>query len=515
MLPFLDGPPAAYAALRALFAASGFSAAEVEKRVGIDDIHLFRPIGEGRQQSTDLIDALDLLIVLFMDGVAVPISDVRRLLPEGGEAALLDLGLIAPHPLAPERYAAGLRIYPIDGVFIASDLEKTTPGLRRPEELEPPDHVFSALTTLTGTFLDQLPSTPCGRFLELCAGSGVAALLAARFSDHVWAADITERSTAFARFNARLNGIENFTAVCGDLYEPVAGLQFDRIVAHPPYVPAPENTMIYRDGGEDGEWVVRNILAGLPGYLAPGGRFYLTCAASDRRDAPLEDRVRAMIGATENEFDLLVVSHYALPPAEYYGRLAASGRIDFDVAEARIALFRKLEAEQIVYCSLVLQRRATERAPFTIRRERREGSAATEAEWLMNWCTRIAEEDVLSMLLDARPRLLATPRLEVAHRVEDGEWKVDTSRIATEYPFVRTVDISLNGAMLLTLCDGIHTGREVFARVRSSGAMPNEVPELSFAEFLRELVTEGVIGFGEEPSPAAPASIPPKPMPTP
>lgn len=515
MLPFLDGSDAAHAAVRSLFVTAGFTSQNVEKRIGIDDIHAFKPIGEGRKQSTGLDDALDVLVRLFMDGVAVPMAKVRAMLPEGGEAALLDLGLIAPHPDAPDEYAAGLRIYPIDGVYIASDLEWTTPGLRQPEELEPPDHVFSALTSLTGTFLDQLPKTPCDRFLELCAGTGVAALIASRFSGHTWSADITERSTAFARFNARLNGIGNFTAVCGDLYEAVAGQTFDRIVAHPPYVPAPENEMIYRDGGEDGEWIIRRILSGLNDHLAPGGRFYLTCATSDRRDAPVEDRIRAMIGEAEKEFDLLVVVHYALPPGEMYGRLAVSRRVEFETALQRIELFRELDAERIVYCSIILQRRATDRAPFTIRRERTEASRAAEAEWLMNWCTRCAEEDVVPMLLDARPRLLSIPRLEVTHRVENGEWKVATSKIVTEYPFLRTVEISLNGAMLLSLCDGNHTGREVFARVRAGGAMPQEVPESAFAEFLRELVTEGIIGFGEEPVAPVPSAGPVKPLPTP
>src|SRR5690606_27461688 len=109
-----------------------------EARIGIDDIHLFKPIGEGRQNAQELGDALDVLIRLFMDCIPVLVSEVDRLLPEGGSAALLALGLIAPHPRAADRYAAGLRIYPIDGAFIASDLESTTPGLRAREDLEPP-----------------------------------------------------------------------------------------------------------------------------------------------------------------------------------------------------------------------------------------------------------------------------------------------------------------------------------------------------------------------------------------
>lgn len=163
----------------------------------------------------------------------------------------------------------------------------------------------------------------------------------------------------------------------------------------------------------------------------------------------------------------------------------------------------------MVYCSLVLQRHTRSRPPFTLRRERREASAAKETDWLLRWSTRLAEEDILPLLMEARPRLLPHPRLEVLHRVESGEWKVASSKLQIEYPFVRTVEISLNGSMLLTLCDGTHTVREILERVQAAGAISAEVPELSFAEFIRELITEGVLGIGDEPTYAPPMATEP------
>jgi SAM-dependent methyltransferase len=502
MLPFRPDSPADLAAARALFAEAGFTTAGVCGRLGLQKINAVRTIGEGRTIGIDVSDALDVLTRLFIDGVAVPAEPVEALLPAPGREALLRIGLIARHPRAPDHYAASVRLYPTEGLYIVSDLESVGPGLADPENLEPPDHVFSAITSLTGTFLSQVPRTPCDRFLELCAGTGIAALMASRFARHAWALDITERSTRFAEFNARLNGIENVTALRGDLYDPVAGLTFDRIVAHPPYVPASETKMVYRDGGEDGEQIVRRILAELPAYLAEGGRFYLTCVATDRKDAPLERRIRDMVGDRETEFDVVVISHYALPPAEYYGRLAASGRISFDTAEQRIHLFRELQAERIVYSSMVLQRHAHPgaRAAFTARRERTEAAEWPETEWLVDWLTRLAEGDVLPAILESRPRLLPHARLQVTHRVEEGEWKVESSKVTVEYPFIRTVEMSVNAATLLTLCDGEHSVHEILDRLKSAGALSPEVPPESFAEFIRELVTEGVLGVGGEPS---------------
>jgi SAM-dependent methyltransferase len=503
-LPFRHGSPEDFSAVRDLLEASGYTTDAVCGRAGIHAIEEFRTVAEGRTTGAGLDDSLDALIRLFMDGAPVPTTALEALLPAPGVAALERLRLIARHPSPLEAYAATVRLYPTRGVYVASDLDTEAPGVAEPDELEPPDHVFSAITTLTGTFLRQLPSTPCDRFLELCAGTGIAALAASRVAGHVWAADITERSTKFAEFNALLNGIDNFSAVEGDLYDPVRGLTFDRIAAHPPYVPATEIRMVYRDGGEDGEEVIRRILGQLPDFLETGGEFHLTCVASDRAGAPLEQRIREMIGEAEQEFDLLLVTHYLMSPGEYYGRLAASGRISYTLAEERTFLFRQLQAEQIVYCSATLRRHGSERAPFTLRRERREGSEAAEAEWLLRWSTRVAEEDVAGMLLDSRPRLLPHARLHVTHRVEQGEWKVDNAKVMVEYPYVRTVDLSLNAAMLLTLCDGEHTVREILARIQAAGAIPSEVPEAAFAEFIRELVTEGVLGVGGEPRPAAP-----------
>ena len=83
----------------------------------------------------------------------------------------------------------------------------------------------------------------------------------------------------------------------GDLYEPVRGSRFDRIVAHPAYVPALEPGAIYADGGEDGEFITRAIVQGLPRFLEPQGRFYCGTMGVEREGEPYEQRVRQWLGA--------------------------------------------------------------------------------------------------------------------------------------------------------------------------------------------------------------------------
>ena len=82
---------------------------------------------------------------------------------------------------------------------------------------------------------------------------------------------------------------------------------FDVIAAHPPYVPAEETELVFRDGGADGEQITRRIVAGLADHLNPGGLFYLECMLTDRAGEPIEQRVRRMLGPLEEEFDVFVV----------------------------------------------------------------------------------------------------------------------------------------------------------------------------------------------------------------
>ncbi|MBM3893200.1 peptide chain release factor N(5)-glutamine methyltransferase [Candidatus Dependentiae bacterium] len=77
------------------------------------------------------------------------------------------------------------------------------------------------------------------RILDLCTGSGCIALALAKAFPRaeVWGIDIAEQAIALAQENALHNHITNVRFVCADLWEGVPfGLQFDLIVANPPYI---------------------------------------------------------------------------------------------------------------------------------------------------------------------------------------------------------------------------------------------------------------------------------------
>ena len=116
------------------------------------------------------------------------------------------------------------------------------------------------------------------------------------------------------------------TVVEGDMYAPVEGLTFDRIVTHPPYIPARQTELIFRDGGQDGEQIIRRAVEGLPRFLRPGGKFYALLMATDREGEDFQQRIRKWLGPDEASFDVILVSDWLHTPEELFAEKPARRR---------------------------------------------------------------------------------------------------------------------------------------------------------------------------------------------
>ena len=144
-----------------------------------------------------------------------------------------------------------------------------------------------------------------GAVLDVCTGSGVlsiaAALTAAR---SVTAVDVSRRSLATVRLNARLNGVRVRTRR-GALLDAVPGERFDLIVANPPYLPSPDalptrGTARHTEAGPDGRVLLDRLIAQAPGHLIPGGALLAAHSSVNdeqltlerMREAGLEPEVR-------------------------------------------------------------------------------------------------------------------------------------------------------------------------------------------------------------------------------
>ncbi|MDW5593901.1 methyltransferase [Conexibacter stalactiti] len=110
------------------------------------------------------------------------------------------------------------------------------------------------------------------RALDLGTGAGLLALLAP--AAEVVAVELDPFAAAVARFNVALGMHDHVSVREGSLFAPVAGERFDLIVANPPFLPAPAGVALPAcgDGGPNGDRVLRELIAGLPGHLDGDGR---------------------------------------------------------------------------------------------------------------------------------------------------------------------------------------------------------------------------------------------------
>jgi SAM-dependent methyltransferase len=493
-----------FTAVREVLAASEYTAPAVCRRLGIESIYDFRSIREGRERSRDLESSLDLLVRLFMDVELVAVATAVDLLSAAGVDALERLGLLTRYAADPSLCHAAVLLYPTESLWIASDLNASPDGSGLTELAA--DAVYPAVTKNTRHFLSLLPPTPCRRFLELCAGTGIAALLASRYAERTWAVDITERATKFARFNAALNGITTCTALQGDLYQPLRGQRFDRIVAHPPYMPALHQKYVFRDGGEDGEQVTRAILRGLPEHLLPGGQCHCTCMLTDRKGAPAEDRVREMLGERQSDFDLVVVSFQTFEPTEYYFRLALAGRATLEEVAQRHEIFSRLDVERLVYCSLVVEHHAESRPAFTARRQAGPATGLPEIEWLRRWERHAAEEGTTARLLGSRPAAPGRLKSRISQVLDGGRWSTDQCTLITETPFGLEAKCPPWTIALLELADGRRTARELLTLLQQRALVPPDASEDRFAGLVRALVGGGFLELADHPLPGGASS---------
>jgi hypothetical protein len=258
-------------------------------------------------------------------------------------------------------------------------------------------------------------------------------------------------------------------------------------------MPSLEQKYIFRDGGDDGEQITRRIIAGLPTYLRPGGRFYCTCILTERTNAPIEQRLRTMLGDRGSEFDVLVLTYRTFDPTDYYFKLALQGRASLDEVVQRHEIFQALSVEQIVYCSVVIERHAEPRPAYSTRRQVGQGMGTEEVDRLMAWKAASNAPAALPGLVEAR--LLASPhaRMRLEHALEGDRWVAKECLVFNAVPFVVEAKVPAWSGTIIARADGQRTTRDHLDFLKKSGAIPAQVPELEFAQFIRSLVDGGFL----------------------
>ena len=492
------GSDAEFAALRDMLAQCGFTPERICERLGIGGMGEYQPIWRGRTNLLAAEQALDALILLLMDGEYVAGETLERLLPPGAVGQMAALRLVARDPVRNEMWFGGCTLFPTRGMVLASDRVTAPDRAALPMTT---DAVYPAAIENIVAFMSTLPETPCDALLDIGTGSGIAALDGARWSRHAWGTDIAARSVQFAEFNRRLNGIQNARLREGDLYAPVEGLTFDRIVTHPPYVPARKNTMIFRDGGEDGEQILRRIVAGMPRFLRPGGRFYTMVTAADCEGQPFEDRLRLWLGAAQADFDLVLAAYTLTGPKDLAANSFLGQNTLVEDILYRHEMWARRKVQFLFYGSVLMRRHGTACPAITARVLKGEGFTPRHVEWLLEWNTEVRDAASRERLMGLRPCLSPHAEMGVLHRVRDGQFVPEVFSLRCNRPFEAECILQPWLAQIASRCDGQTSWREHFEKAKGGGMVSGETTAGEFLAVLEPLVSNGLLWIAEKPFP--------------
>jgi SAM-dependent methyltransferase len=375
------------------------------------------------------------------------------------------------------------------GFWLASDRYTNPDGSHF---VAAPDIVFPAIYAGTLRFLNLLPLSAAEDSLDLCAGAGVGAFVLSRCSKRAVSADISVRATQFANFNRYLNHLDHVEVVCGDLYEPVAGRTFDRIVAHPPYVPSVKDVTIWRDGGATGERVVRSIVEQLPDYLRPGGLLCVVSLGLDTKEGSFEWRVRQWLKQSAHEFDIIFATmDERKTPKEVLRNLAErEGGIGAEERQVLEATFAEAGIVNMPRGALVVRRHESGPVcqPWTLRTRLSDLTDGADFEQTFTEHSLFLDSEFVRSLTNSRPRL--APRLEVTvtNIVYEGALVPARFIFETDKPFKFSVQMDGWTVPLVAQFDGNVTPQEVYENARAAGDVPEDFGPEDFIVLVARMI---------------------------
>ena len=479
-----------FATVRAVLRKANYTEAELCRRIGITKLEDFEENTENEQTVPWDSDAAGVLFRLFIEGRYAAVDIAERHLGSEALQAMADLGLVRRDSDQPNQLFAKACLVPSAGLWLATDRWNLPDrALYYPGD----DIVYNPIGNNTLRFIKLMPELPTRNFLDLCSGSGVAALHASkRFAQHSWAADIAERSTNFAEFNRYLNAVQNMTPVTGDLYSPVADVTFDYIVAHPPYVPVLRPKYIFYDGGDDGEQILRRVIAEAPARLAPGGTLFVLAMSSDR-DLPYEQRIRQWLGDQHAEFDIGVFPIRFLEPHQWASQAVLGSPKPIEDRQAFKRLFEERQVRTLVYGPALIRRHKEPSIPVTVRRNQgTEPSGKVMLQALDAESGRV-QPGAEDRILETRYRANRAAELQALHKMDDTGWKVEQYKLQTTVPFTVEARVESWAVHAMMYCDGQHTVREVFDILVAEEVFPPQADAREFARALGVLASGGFL----------------------
>lgn len=441
---------------------------------------------------------------LFGLGDPVASALVAAAVPRTGLDGLVELGLVVVDgtTVVPQALVRPQSFVDDEGAgewWVASDLDEAALGGALPE-----DHVLGvggASLTLAGLQL----TSPAPAVLDLGTGCGIQSLRARRVSDRIVATDLSDRALAFTRLNAALNGVTGIDVRRGDLFAPVAGEVFDRIVSNPPFVITPRVDDVpsyeYRDAGRVGDGLVADVVAGVGVHLAPGGTAQLLGNWETRDGIEGLDRVRGWVDASPVPLDAWVIERELLDPVAYAELWIRDGGTVPGTAEhdrllgAWLDDFESRGVTSIGFGYILLRR--AEGAP-TLARYERVAHPLAEVGLGASLTRSLASHDRLALIDDdalAAATLVVAPDVTEARHLLPGSDDPSVIELHQGGGFARTIAVDPALAALVGASDGeLRIGVLIAAIAELLEADP-EALRADLLPRVRELVVDGFLTF--------------------
>lgn len=489
-LPLSFEPSDVFARVREFFKAAAFDDATLCRELKMAQMSDLGQVPWDQVPLASLAPRLRWCIEVLARGLPVPVEATRAICGAEIIADFQALGLLRPLKTDPTRLVCPVWVYPVDGFVVASDRQEDADGgVFAPTG----DEVFPAIYPGTLRFLQLLPDARGGEALDLCGGCGIGALRLARTARSAGTADITERAAHFARFNARLNQVE-VSSLCGDLYAPVAGRQFDVITAHPPFVPSTGEHRVFRDGGDTGEVVIRRTIEGLAEHLRPGGIAVVVCVARDTEEGPFEQRAHRWLGAAGAECDVIFGLEKVLTVDAVVDSLRQRDRSLTEEAIRQLhERLRDSGTRQFVSGALFVRRETGAVPAVPARMKLAAAGRAQDFVRVLAWRHHCRQPGLTPWLAAARPRLASGVQLTAHHRVHDGQL-VPTEAvfsIETVFPYALRVDSWV--VPLVAQLNGQRSLGEIFNAAWGEGQLPKGFPLMAFADLARMMIEHGLL----------------------
>ena len=472
------------AQLRSWFEETGYNETNLKKHLGAAELPSRQLRNHARLlDRTSAHMPLNALLRWFWLGVPLKSSRVAGQIPDEILALMLQSGLLKAE--GEELHPRAMLLH-IDDFLVASDHARAIDR----KELE-----MVLWPNPTSKFLGRFAVKRHSRAtLDLGTGSGILSLNASRFSDTVVATDLNQRAVDCARFNCRLNGIENIEILAGDCFEPVKDRRFDLILSNPPFFITPQSEYVFCENPMELDGLCRRLAKEAHDHLHEGGYMQMLCEWAQLKGQPWEERVAEWLEGTG--CDAWVMKGLTQDPEEYAQQRIKETSEDpsRDAAnyDGYMNYYRRRGVEAIHDGVIVIRRREgmnwvrIEEVPSTPKGELGEMIVSTfAAHTLMQ---QIDDDEKLKAL---KPRMAPNVRLEQVCVQHQGEWRAEalTLRLISGFPFHMNVQPLV--AEFLVTCDGERTAGEAIQRFASQANAPVEAVQKECVGIIRKLLERG------------------------